>query len=257
MNSAKSSLLFFANKPELHDNLIGKLYSLKNMFIMPLKNSSIEQMRSFLITHRNCVILFIVEKSKDSAMSLLYKVCNCTFSLPYIIVIFKNATHRLQNHIKVHNNFKIFYMNSEEYMDDLVVDWIKKVCAGLSFSIIFPRVRSYMLSSTRFKITMYLKKIGMFSYLTGYKYIVDAIELYINNPNLYVTKDIYRILAERYKTNSMNIDRCMRHAIEAVWRNTNTKNLKKYYLDDDSICKDKPSVFKFIRCVSKNISLKI
>lgn len=248
MSSAKSSLLFFANRPELYDNLIGKLYKLKDVFIISIKNSSIEQMRSFLMTHKKCIILFIVEKSKDSAMSMLYKVCNCMFNPPYIIVIFKNAAHRLQSHIKAHNNFKIFHMDSKNYMDDLVVDWIKKICIWLDFSIIFPRMHSYMLSSARFKISAYLKKVGVFPYLTGYKYVVDAIELYTDNPNLCMTKDIYKILAERYKTNSMNIDRCMRHAIDAAWRNSKVNKAESNG--------DKPSVFKFIRYVSEKISQK-
>lgn len=249
-------MLFFADKPKLYDDLIGKLYKLENMFIMRLNDLGVEQMRNFLINHRNCIILLIVEKSKDAAMSLLYKICNCTFSLPYIIIIFKNATYRLLNHVKVHDSFKFFYMDSENYSDDLVVDWIKKVCLGLNLSVIFPRLKSYMLSSTRFKIAIYLKKIGMFPYLTGYKYVVDAIELYINNPSLYITKDIYKILADRYKTNSMNIDRCIRHTIDAIWRDTKIEILKKYYSDDDSVYKNKPSVFKFVRRVAKKIALK-
>lgn len=256
MDFIKNNLLFFAERPEMHDNLIGKLYGLKDMFIMRLKDLCIDQMRSFIINHRNCIILFFIENSKDSAMSLLYKICNCTFSLPYIIVVFKNSTYRLVNHVRVHDSFKIFCMDSKDYTDDLVIDWIKKVCVGLSFSVVFPRLKSYMLSSTRFKITTNLKKLGMFSYLTGYKYVVDAIELYVNDSSLCITKDIYRILADKYKTNSMNIDRCMRHAIEAVWRDSKLENLKKYYLNDDKIGENKPSVFEFIRCMAEKFSLQ-
>ncbi len=255
----KNSLLFFADKPELHDKLIGKIYKLNNLHVMRLKNFGVEQMRNFLVSKRNCIILFIIENSKDAAMSLLYRICNCSFSLPYIIAIFNNSTHRLINHVKVHESFKIFCIQSDDYDEDLVIDWINKVSNSLDKSIVFPRLKSYLMSSAKFKITVFLKNIGMFSYLTGYKYIVDAIELYINNQNLYITKDIYRILADRYKTNSMNIDRCMRHAIETVWKNTDINILKKYYYDDiDCDAGNKPSVFDFVRnCANKILFKKL
>lgn len=255
MSVDKDSLLFFVDKPEVYDNLIEKFYRLNDVFVMRLKNFGVEQIRNFLISHRKCIVVFIIENSKDLAMSMLYKICNCSFSLPYTVVIFKNKTQRLIGHVGVHDGFKIFCMSSKDYSDDLVVDWIKKVFLGLKFSVVFPRYKSYLFSSTRFKIAKFLQKIEMFPYLTGYKYVVDAVELYVDNPNLYITKDIYRILASRYKTSTMNIDRCIRHAIDSVWRNPVSKNLKKYYYGDksDNVAIGKPSVFEFVRYVADKI----
>lgn len=253
LNISKDSLLYFADEPRLHDNLIGQFYDLKNVFVVPLRNFRIEQIRTFLVSHRNCIVVFFISNSKGSAMSLFYKICNCSFSLPYVIAIFEHEIQRLINHVKVHDSFKIFCMDSVSYRDDLVIDWIKKVFSSLEFSVIFPRYKSYLFSSTRFTIVRFLKKVEMFSYLTGYKYIVDAIELYVDNPYFYITKDIYRILANRYKTSTMNIDRCMRHAIESVWRNLQLKQLVKNSCIEGLDCDKKPSVFEFIRYASDKI----
>ncbi len=249
----KTSLLFFTNEPEIDDDLIAKFYCSNRVSTMRLKNLGVEQIRSFLINHRNCIVLLFIENSKDSAMSLLYRLCDCSFSLPYIILILKRRIVRLMNHVRVHGSFKIFCKESNDYSNDLVMDWIEKVCLGLSSLIMFPRTDSYLLLSTRFKIADYLKNIGVFPYLTGYKYIVDAIEMYIRNPNVYITKDIYKSLADHYKTSSMNIDRCMRHVIEAVWRDVKFEVLQKYYLNSEKVYENRPSVFEFIRCVSQKI----
>lgn len=255
-NLDKTSLLFFTNEPESDDDLIARFYRLNSVSVMRLKNLGVEQIRSFLINHKNCIVLLFIENSKDSAMSLLYRLCDCSFSLPYVILIFKHRIVRLMNHVKVHGSFKIFCKESDDYSNDLVMDWIEKVCLGLSSLVMFPRMDSYLLSSTRFKIANYLKNIGVFPYLTGYKYIVDAIEMYIKNPNIYITKDIYKSLADQYKTSSMNIDRCMRHVIEAVWRDTKLEVLRKYYLNSDRVYDNRPSVFEFIRCVAQKIMFK-
>lgn len=255
MVSEKNHLLFLVDNPEKNGNLIGKLHSLKNTTVTRIRNMGFEQMRNFLVNHRNSVVVLLIEDRHGKAVDLLYRLHNCSFNLPYVLVVSEIEPSRFVEHLKVHNISKFFDCNDENYSDDLVIDWIKKIYKGLSMASIFPVFRQHLYSSVRFQIATRLEKMGMSIHLTGYKYVVDSIELCTEDPGLGITRDIYWILAKRYKTTYSSVDRCMRHAIEIVWRDTPIDCLKKYYPDTDRVYKMRPSVSEFVKCIADDMNM--
>lgn len=255
MVSEKNHLLFLVDNPEENGNLIGKLHILKNTSVTRIRNMGFDQMKNFLINHRNCIVVLLIEDKQGEAMNLLYRIHNCSFNPPYVLTIVKLEPSRFVEHIKVHNISKFFDYNSKNYSDDLVIGWIEKIYRGLSMASIFPVFKQHVYSSVRCKIATRLEKMGMMFHLMGHKYIVDAIEMCIENPHLCITKDIYWILARRYRTTYSSVDRCMRHAIEVVWRDTAIDCLKKYYPDTDRVYKMRPSVSEFVKYLADDISM--
>ena len=257
MGLIKSHLLFLIDKPDQHSELIYKLYNLKNINIMRIENMNFKQIQSFINKKRNCIVFLFVEENKGKAMSMLYNLYNNYYIPPYIIAIFKTNRERFLEHVKSCGIFKLFCIKSKEYDEKKVVEWINRICSYMCMNTVFPFSQSYANSYIRNKICKKLQNIGMTYYLTGYKYMVDAIELYIKNLNFCIISDIYKGLSLRYKTASANIDRCMRHAIEVVWRDTSFKCLEKNYPDRKKIYKERPSVLEFVRCLAENIKSEI
>ena len=256
MNGVKTSLLFLVDKPEQHSELIRDLYCLKNINVMRM-DMNFNQVRGFINRKRNCVIFLIVEESKGKAMNMLHNIYNNTYNTPYIISVFRTSRERFLEHVKTCGIFKLFCVKSKDYDDKKVIEWVEKICNYISMNSVFPFSQSYANSYVRSKICQKLENIGMTCYLTGYKYIVDAIELYMKNLNFYITSDIYKELSQRYKTAAANIDRCMRHAIEVVWRDTSFGCLEKNYPDSTKIYEERPSVLEFVKCLAEDIKTNI
>ena len=198
-----------------------------------------------------------VEESKGKAMNMLHNIYNNSFVSPYIISVFKTNRERFLEHVKSCGIFKLFCVKSKDYSDEHVIEWVNKICNYICMNSVFPFSQSYANSYVRNKICKKLQDIGMTCYLTGYKYIVDAIELYMRNLNFYITSDIYKELSRRYNTAASNIDRCMRHAIEVVWRDTSLDCLEKNYPDSSKVYEERPSVLEFIKCLAEDIKKNI
>ena len=65
-----------------------------------------------------------------------------------------------------------------------------------------------------------LKELGISSNLKGYKYVVDAINMYIDNEGSFdagITKSVYPELAKKYHSTPSRIERNIRHTVEKCW----------------------------------------
>ena len=253
----KNHLLFLVENPAKYSDLIGKLHSLKNTSVNRIRNMGFEQLKNFLIKYRNCVVVLLIERKRGEAVELLYRMHSCLLSPPYLVVISKLRPGRLLNHINSNSVCKFFDLNSSDYSAGSVASWIQSIYRGLSISSVFPCFERYSRSYIRNSISVRLNNMGMFFRLTGHKYVVDAIELCVYNPDIYMTKNVYWILARRYGATYASVDRCMRHAIEVVWRDTAIDCLEKYYPDADRVYKIRPSVSEFVRCMASDISERI
>ena len=257
MKLVKSHLLFLIDKPEQHSELIKSLYSLKNVNVMRIENMEFAQIRSFLNKKRNCVVLLFVEENKGKAVAMLHNIYNSSFNAPYIIGVFKTGRKRFLEHINSCGIVKLFCTKFKNYSEKSVVDWVSKICSYISMNPVFSFTQSYANSYVRNKICKKLEKMGMVCHLTGYKYIVDAIELYMKNLNFRITSDIYKELSLKYNTATANIDRCMRHAIEVFWRDTSLICLKDNYPNASKVYNERPAVLEFVKCLAENIKKSI
>lgn len=253
MKICKPQLLFLVDRPEQHNELIESLHLLKDVDALRIRNMDFGHVRDFVNNRGNCVLLLFIEDQKGGAMKLLYRMYNSSFNIPYVIAIFKTGRQRFLEHVSACGVSKIFCSKYENYSDFKVVGWIKRVCRYVGMNSVFPYFNSYAESYVRYKISEKLRNMGMACYLTGYKYVVDAIELYMKNLDFCITSDIYRILSLRYYTASANIDRCMRHAIEVTWRDNSFSCLEKHYPNVSKVYENRPSVLEFVKCIANEI----
>ena len=68
-------------------------------------------------------------------------------------------------------------------------------------------------------ISNILKELGIPANLSGYHYLMDAIQMVIENDGILqpITKFIYPDIASKYKTKSSRVERAIRHAVEKAF----------------------------------------
>lgn len=97
-----------------------------------------------------------------------------------------------------------------------------------------------------------LNNLGIRCNLLGYNYILDALKMIKENQDSLknITKELYPELAKKHKTQSCNIERAIRHAIEHAWNmgNIELKNeIFGYTIHPD---KGRPSNGEFLAAVA-------
>lgn len=73
-----------------------------------------------------------------------------------------------------------------------------------------------------------LRNIGIRPDLLGFKYIVSAWEeIERNGGEMYITSELYPIIAEKYDTTAKRVERAIRHAIEILYKDQ--ERIREYY----------------------------
>ena len=69
------------------------------------------------------------------------------------------------------------------------------------------------------KISRIFIGMGIPPHIKGYAYLREGVKLAVGDPELInsVTKKLYPMIGERYKTTASKVERAIRHAIEVAW----------------------------------------
>lgn len=97
-----------------------------------------------------------------------------------------------------------------------------------------------------------LTEIGMPCNLIGYNYIVYAIKIAIENPDVLdsIVFGLYPTVAMKYDTVASRVERGIRHAIERTWDRADLDVIEKYFGNTISLTKGKPTNSEFIARIS-------
>ena len=95
------------------------------------------------------------------------------------------------------------------------------------------------------KINKLLLDLGIAPNLTGFKYLVEAISIKVQNSDANAT-DIYYQIAENHNTTFTRVERGIRHAIEKAWNNGNHDLQSKLFGYSLNSAKGKPENTLFI-----------
>lgn len=84
------------------------------------------------------------------------------------------------------------------------------------------------------KIIIVFYKLGISAKYKGYKYLVDAVEICLENDRstAEITRFIYSKLAEKYQTRICCIERNIRTAIKSCWEYGNRERLAMLYITE-------------------------
>lgn len=104
-----------------------------------------------------------------------------------------------------------------------------------------------------------LTEIGMPCHLIGYNYIVYAIKIAIENPDVLdsIVFGLYPTVAMKYDTAASRVERGIRSAIERAWDRADFEVIEKYFGNSVSPTKGKPTNSEFIARISNIVRRRI
>jgi two-component system response regulator (stage 0 sporulation protein A) len=113
-------------------------------------------------------------------------------------------------------------------------------------------------SSLEADITNIIHEIGVPAHIKGYHYLREAILMVVKDMDLLggITKELYPMIAEKFKTTPSRVERAIRHAIEVAWNRGRVETINKifgYTIHDE---KGKPTNGEFIAMIADRMRIK-
>lgn len=107
------------------------------------------------------------------------------------------------------------------------------------------------------EVTNIIHQMGVPAHIKGYQYLRDAIVFVIEDPNLLgaVTKELYPMIAQKYKTTASRVERAIRHGIELAWDRGNIELMNKYFGYTIDVERGKPTNSEFIAMIADKLKM--
>ena len=98
------------------------------------------------------------------------------------------------------------------------------------------------------QIAVMLRLIGVQPDVRGWRYIVDAVQMVVEDEELlhHLTKELYPAIARKNGTTWQRVERCIRNAIETAWTQGSTEAQQHYFGSIIGPEKGKPTNGAFI-----------
>ena len=107
------------------------------------------------------------------------------------------------------------------------------------------------------EVTNIIHQMGVPAHIKGYQYLRDAIVFVIEDGNLLgaVTKELYPMIAQKYKTTASRVERAIRHGIELAWDRGNIELMNKYFGYTIDVERGKPTNSEFIAMIADKLKM--
>lgn len=107
-------------------------------------------------------------------------------------------------------------------------------------------------------VTNIIHEMGVPAHIKGYHYLREAILMVIEDVNLLgaVTKELYPLIAQKYKTTPSRVERAIRHAIELAWDRGNVEMMTKFFGYTINLERGKPTNSEFIAMVADKLRIE-
>lgn len=63
------------------------------------------------------------------------------------------------------------------------------------------------------EIRNFLLECGVYPNLNGYSYLIDAVKIVKQNPNIKISRQVYPMIARMHKTTATKVERAIRHIV--------------------------------------------
>ncbi len=169
--------------------------------------------------------------------------------VPFIVVVTNNPSDTIR--ANAHNNGADFFLSKSapDYSPEKVIDFLnqmkdsvqtkKNLSAAISATIESPQQQQQRITRN---ITDALNKIGINPKSKGYQYLVDAIQLVIEEPQARLCTTI----GNKYHKTEESVERAMQRAIDRAWTTNDVDSLLKYYTAKITSVRAVPTTTEFI-----------
>ncbi|HZK55030.1 MAG TPA: sporulation transcription factor Spo0A [Desulfosporosinus sp.] len=109
------------------------------------------------------------------------------------------------------------------------------------------------------EVTRMIHQMGVPAHVKGYQYLRDAIVNVVLDVSLLgaVTKELYPMIAVKYKTTPSRVERAIRHAIELAWDRGNVDFMNRYFGYTINVDRGKPTNSEFVAMVADKLRMSM
>ncbi|MBR6770547.1 MAG: response regulator [Lachnospiraceae bacterium] len=246
------SVLLVEDDQAACDEIIQYMDTLEDMTLIGVTNSvvtALEFIRDFL---PDAMILDLeLHSGYGNGITLLQEIQQMNLSrLPYVLVTTNNSSMITYDSARQFGADFILSKHQEDYSPQNAVDFLRMIK-----SVIQNRTNSTNKNQPSLeespekqnkrlvrKITLELNQIGINPKAVGYDYLIDAIQLTIQER----THNLSQIIGEKYGKTNASVERAMQTAISKAWRTTPIHDLLHYYTARINSEKGVPTITEFV-----------
>ncbi|MBQ8299702.1 MAG: sporulation transcription factor Spo0A [Clostridia bacterium] len=150
---------------------------------------------------------------------------------------------------------------------ELLAKRIKEISNGLQentkyVSMVRETKRPYIAENTdslEALVTNIIHEVGVPAHIKGYQYIREAITIAVKDMEVInsITKQLYPMLARKFKTTPSRVERAIRHAIEVAWTRGQMDVNNSMFGNTIASSKGKPTNSEFIAMIADKLRLEM
>ena len=106
----------------------------------------------------------------------------------------------------------------------------------------------------RFEIASVVKDLGISAHLSGYRYVICAVQILLENDKHWDSfMKLYRSVGKEFNKSATSVERAMRTAISLCWDKANPETVKKMF--GHSLGDENPTVSEFVATIADYLSM--
>lgn len=231
--------------------------SIHDVTLVGVSNNS-EKALVLTKAHLPDVVILDLELHQGGGNGLLYLSALNKISLPkrpFILVTTNNTSEVTLAYARQLGADFIMTKYNSDYSAKSVIDFLRSMksviashtgCPNITMPDMTPAQQECLMIQ---RIQREMDLIGISPKVKGYRYLIDAIQLYIDEPS----ENISRLLAEKYKKTPSSIERAMQNAISHAWATSNTMDLEVNYRARIRPEKGMPTMMEFISYYAREL----
>jgi len=199
------------------------------------------------------VVILDLELDEGNGIRFAEQMRNLPIRQPFVVITTNNCSTSIQQYLRCELKIDfIFQKTNTSYSPEQILNMIEKVYK-FHGSPNPKLIDEKEILKKRIRKELY--NIGFTTNYIGTEYLTTALLIIFKYPDasLQVTKTLYPEIAKQYNTNSTNVEKSIRIAIEQTWNNANLMALIKHYPYEVINKNGRPSNKEFIR----NMKLKL
>ncbi len=245
------SMILVEDDPEACKEFADYFDGIDDMQLLGVTNNAmkaIEYVKDFL---PDVIILDLeLHRGSGNGLTVLQQLKHLQLSItPYVLVTTNNSSQITYESARQLGADFIMSKHQVDYSVKNVLDFLrimksmiqsrKSTVSELNATTESPDMKNKRIIR---RITTELNYIGISPKAIGYQYLIDAIQIVINEP----MQNLCSAIGERYRKTEASVERAMQNAINRAWRTSDIEDLLKYYTARINSEKGVPTITEFI-----------
>ena len=252
--SKKSVFIIESSKDILNQN-IARIAKEESLVIIDFANNGSDALRKMHNIRNIDVLILDLLLPEVDGFGVLEQIFNNPNMYPTIDTIIVTTSFTNEVSMSRLNKYNVSNVLLKPYSLESLISTIKYQPINLKNTSNSNLNTKYKLEE---QITQLMHELGIPAHIKGYTYLRSAIVSTYEDENFLgsITKVLYPEIAKKYNTNSVRVERAIRHAIELAWVRGNITKINEIFGYTISALKCKPTNSEFIAMVSDHIKIK-